>query len=174
MRTLGVALVLVPVVAIAGCGSAGGGPAMAGGDAARLKARMDEATRALVPQLRKVIGEEVVTLRGRFTGCQVAGTWRYVVDGQLKGVPSDPAVQVAEAKSILEAEGWSARMDGQQRVTADAEAFTVAVTPGRRGSATAYALGGLWLESDCAAYEGVDADLAEQGAQEDFADLVQT
>jgi hypothetical protein len=164
------ALALAPVLVLGACGG-GGGAAADDGRAARLKSDMDAATRALVPRLREVVGSEVVSLRGRFTECQVSGTWRYVVDGQLKGEPTDPAEQADRARRILADEGYDARVDDDLDARVDTGDFTISVTPGRRGTATSYALGGLTLESPCEPYGEEDADLAQQDGGEEFTDL---
>ena len=182
MRLVVSAWALAPVLllALGACGGAGAdgagadgpdGAAQEDGRAARLKSDMDAATRALVPRLQDVVGSEVVTLRGRFTECQVSGTWHYVVDGQLRGEPTEPAEQAEQARRLLAEQGYDARVDDDLDARADTGDFTVAVTPGRRGSATSYALGGLWLESSCERYSPDDAELAEQDGGEDFEDL---
>jgi hypothetical protein len=112
---------LIVALALCSCTSAdGNGKAADDVDAKSAKAEMDAEAQALLPDLTKEVGGELVGMKAGFYERSGFGMWDYEADGSIVRPPGTMATALDTTASVLTQHDFSvARDDDQKRVTGE-------------------------------------------------------
>lgn len=149
-------------LALTACGS---GQAESGQTAREVKEEADRVAGRVVTDLASTIGGDLTGFSGRFTECQVAGTWRYVGHGQFVGVLGSEDEITGQVRGALDGAGLAVEegngdLVGRGRHVVLSVSLPVALAGGPERMVT------LDLGSDCHRFP--DSEVAESTPEEDY------
>ncbi|NYD42262.1 hypothetical protein [Nocardioides panaciterrulae] len=169
-----VSLLLCAAVATSACSADDALGSTPDGHARRLQTEFRQAAEDVLPPLVQALGGTLDAMPAYFVGCQVAGLWRYVAQGEVHD-PAGGATHLASAsRAVLEDQGFEVT-SGKAGIAGTRGQVRIVVSRllrSRKVDFSMVRIDFVRAGDQCENYSDHDDRYAEQATRADYADLV--